>query len=104
MSAYRDMTITNLYSSLGYGKNSNSTYEALDVTAHSFFREYMDRGNKISPRKKEVQGARLCALNFLHEDDRGEHFWPVNSGGTLEVRNISFHSIFRTLIHTDRGA
>jgi hypothetical protein len=104
MSAYRDKNITSLYSSLGYGKNSNSTYEALDVTAHSFFREYTNRGNKISVSKTKVEGARLCALNFLHEDDRGEHFWPVNSGGTLEVRNISFYSIFRTPIHTDRGA
>lgn len=104
MSAYRDMNITNLYSSLGYGKNWKSAYEALDVTAHSFFREYTDRGNKISEKKKDVEGARLCALNFLHEDDRGEHFWPVNSGGTLEVRNISFYSIFRAPIHTGRGA
>ncbi len=94
MSAYRNMNITHLYSSLGYGKNSKSAYDALDVTAHSFFREYTDRGNKISEKKRDVEGARICALNFLHENDRGEHFWPVNSGGTLEVRNKSSYSIF----------
>ena len=79
------MTITNLYSALGYEKKtSKRKYETLDAVTHAFFREYTNQGNVISKSTVYTQEARLCALSFLHEDDRGELFWPTNTKGILE--------------------
>jgi len=69
-----------LYSSLGYErKTSKRKFETLDAAMSSFFRQYVNQGNKISHSKVQVEGARLCALNFLHEDERGERFWPASA-------------------------
>jgi hypothetical protein len=88
MSEYRDMSMINLYSSLGYErKSSRRKFETLDAATQAFFREYMDQGNKISLSTVNIEGARLCALNFLHEDDRGELYFPVNSDRALEWAN-----------------
>lgn len=74
-----------LYSTLGYEKKSSRRkYETLDAATQSFFREYTDQGNKISLSIVNVNAARLCALKFLHENDRGELYWPANSEGILE--------------------
>jgi len=85
MADYENMTIINLYSSLGYErKSSKERFETLNNAASSFFREYVNKGNEISRKKAKLEGARLCALNFLHEDERGESFWPVSADGTLQ--------------------
>jgi hypothetical protein len=75
----------NLYSSLGYEKKSlKRNLETLDAAIQSFYREYRQEGNFVSTSKVDTLEARLCALSFLEEDDRGERFWPLNSEGDLE--------------------
>jgi hypothetical protein len=79
------MSMINLYSGLGYEKGgSRRKYETLDAATQSFFREYTDQGNEVSTSPVHIEGARLCALNFLSEDDRGELYWPVNSNKELK--------------------
>ncbi|KAE9372409.1 hypothetical protein N431DRAFT_545072 [Stipitochalara longipes BDJ] len=80
MSKYRKMRMIDLYSSLGYErKSSKRKLEDLDAATASFFREYTNQGNRISLSIINIEAARLCALNFLHEDERGEKYWPVTS-------------------------
>ena len=84
MSEFRDMSMINLYSTLGYEKKtSRRKFEELDAAAQSFYREYTAHGNVISTSRVDTDGARLCALSFLEEDNRGEKFWPHNSEGVL---------------------
>jgi hypothetical protein len=83
--AIKDKKIIDLYSALGYDKKiSKYKFEALDGATSSFFRGYVNQGNTISRSRVDLEAARLCALNFLHENDRGERFWPANSEGILE--------------------
>jgi hypothetical protein len=84
MSEFRDLSIKDLYSTLGYErKSSKRKFEELDAAAQCFLREYTAHGNAISLSRVDTDAARLCALSFLEEDNRGEDFWPHNSDGVL---------------------
>ncbi|PMD39216.1 hypothetical protein L207DRAFT_55246 [Hyaloscypha variabilis F] len=102
--AIKDKKIIDLYSALGYDKKiSKYKFEALDGATSSFFRGYVNQGNTISRSRVDLEAARLCALNFLHENDRGERFWPANSEGILEyAKDCDREEITDVLTHIFR--
>ncbi|KAF7877267.1 hypothetical protein EAF04_000950 [Stromatinia cepivora] len=69
---------------LGYEKDkpTKDCRNLLKATS-AFLADYEARGNKVYGRKAESIGGRLCALNFLEEEGRGERFWPPTSDGSL---------------------
>ncbi|TGO19861.1 hypothetical protein BTUL_0002g01070 [Botrytis tulipae] len=69
---------------LGYEKD-NPTRDRRNLlkSTSAFLADYEARGNKVYGRKAESIGSRLCAVNFLEEEGRGERFWPPASDGSL---------------------
>ncbi|KAM0183171.1 hypothetical protein ACHAPF_000649 [Botrytis cinerea] len=69
---------------LGYEKdNPTKDRRNLLKSTSAFLADYEARGNKVYGRKAESIGSRLCAVNFLEEEGRGERFWPPTSDGSL---------------------
>ncbi|KAF5868140.1 uncharacterized protein Bfra_007336 [Botrytis fragariae] len=69
---------------LGYEKdNPTKDRRNLLKSTSAFLADYEARGNKVYGRKAESIGGRLCAVNFLEEEGRGERFWPPTSDGSL---------------------
>ncbi|TGO41706.1 hypothetical protein BHYA_0017g00150 [Botrytis hyacinthi] len=69
---------------LGYEKdNPTKDRRNLLKSTSAFLADYEARGNKVYGRKAESIGSRLCAVNFLEEEGRGERFWPPASDGSL---------------------
>ncbi|KAF7903088.1 hypothetical protein BELL_0514g00060 [Botrytis elliptica] len=69
---------------LGYEKdNPTKDRRNLLKSTSAFLADYEARGNKVYGRKAESIGGRLCAVNFLEEEGRGERFWPPASDGSL---------------------
>lgn len=69
---------------LGYEKdNQIKNSRILLRTTSAFLADYEARGNKVYGRKAESIGVRLCALNFLEEEGRGEKLWPSLPDGSL---------------------
>ncbi|KAI9640064.1 hypothetical protein NHQ30_011628 [Ciborinia camelliae] len=72
-------------SSLGYeiDKPTKDRRNLLKATS-AFLADYEARGSKVYGKKAESSiGGRLCAMNFLEEEGRGERFWPPTSDGSL---------------------
>lgn len=49
----------------------------------TFLADYEARGSKVYGKKAESTGGRLCAMNYLEEEGRGERFWPPTFDGSL---------------------
>lgn len=78
-----------LCSFLGYEKGRPDKNRAILLKATStFLTDQESRGNRIPPRRNPVE-ARLCAINFLEEEGRGEKFWPRSLDGSLTYENDS---------------
>ncbi|KAA8570036.1 hypothetical protein EYC84_002373 [Monilinia fructicola] len=43
--------------------------------------------SRVYGKKAESIGGRLCAMNFLEEEGRGDRFWPPTSDGSLVYEN-----------------
>lgn len=71
-------------SMLGYEKDNpiKERRNLLKATS-AFLADYEARGNKVYGKKAESIASRLCAVNFLEEEGRGERFWPLTSDGSL---------------------
>ncbi|ESZ94470.1 hypothetical protein SBOR_5118 [Sclerotinia borealis F-4128] len=69
---------------LGYEKDkpTKDRRNLLKATS-TFLADYEARGGKVYGKKAESIGRRLCAMNFLEEEGRGERFWPPTSDESL---------------------
>lgn len=73
---------------LGYEKdNPTKDRRNLLKATSTFLADYESRGSKVYGKKAESIGGRLCAMNFLEEEGRGDRFWPPTSDGSLVYEN-----------------